>query len=865
MEKSRMWHTESLASVEKVTDMTLGLSSNEVAENRKMYGPNKLDEGEKRSIWRMLFEQFNNTMIIILIVASLISFFLGEAVDAMIIMAIVILNAVMGVVQENKAEQALSALKEMSAPTAKVIRDGKEIVIPSAEVVPFDVLLLEAGDMVAADLRLLKTSSAQIQESSLTGESVPVDKNADWIAEEQSAIGDRINMAYASSMVTYGRATGLVVGTGMHTEVGKIATMLTSAGNEQTPLQIKLDQLGKMLGYAALFAVILIFGVGLIYGHDPMEMFLTAVSLAVAVIPESLPAVATIVLAMGVQRLAKRNAIIRNLSSVETLGSASVICSDKTGTLTQNKMTVMKAWTNDQTELEQELAIGLMLCNDSRLVDGKWAGDPTETALSVWSQSRGLNLESLSKEWPRIAEVPFDSGRKRMTTIHSYEDRFIAFVKGGTDEVLNQTTSIMDNGQARSILAEDIDLIREANIQMGKQALRVLALAKRELSGKIEDGDIEVESDLTFIGLVGMIDPARPEVKDAILTCKNAGIRVVMITGDHRTTAEAIGSEIGLLESGQEVITGVELDAMSEEELFERVTKIGVYARVSPTHKMRIIDAWKKHGEIVAMTGDGVNDAPALKKSDIGAAMGIVGTEVAKGAADMVLADDNFATVVHAVEEGRRIRDNILKAISYLLSCNVGELTVLLVATFLNWSSPLLPIHILWINLVTDSLPALALGIDPAEPGIMQKMPRKDTSLLSAGMIWRIGYQGLMIGGLTLIAYLYGSGRLGQEGTPALGQTMAFTVLAFSQLVHSLNVRSSQYSVLPRLIQNRSLLIAIFVNTLMMLAVVFIPFLNTLFKLAPLDLHHWEVVLMLVFLPLPIVEFMKLIRINGKV
>lgn len=864
MESKRLWHTESLDAVDKVTDSAFGLSPEEVSENLKMFGPNRLEEGKKRSIWNMVFEQFNNTMIIILIVAALISFFLGEAVDAVIILAIVILNAVMGVIQEDRAEKALNALKEMSAPSAKVIRDGKELVIPSAEVVPFDILLLEAGDLVAADVRLLKTSSAQIQEASLTGESVPVDKSADWIAQAEAALGDRKNMAYASSMVTYGRATGLVIATGMNTEVGKIAQLLTSTEKEQTPLQIKLDELGKVLGYAALAAVVLIFGVGLFYGHDPLDMFLTAVSLAVAVIPESLPAVATIVLAMGVQRLAKRNAIIRNLSSVETLGSASVICSDKTGTLTQNKMTVMQVWTNDPSELEDELARGLMLCNDSRLVDGKWAGDPTETALSVYAQNKGLALDALLKTWPRVAEVPFDSARKRMTTVHAHDGRFIAYVKGGTDEILQRSTHILGESEARILTSEDVDLIRDANIAMGKQALRVLALAKRDLKENIEDGDVNVENDLTFIGLVGMIDPARPEVTEAVATCKKAGIRVVMITGDHRTTAEAIGTEIGLLEKHHEVVTGVELDAMSDDELFKRVKKIGVYARVSPTHKMRIIDAWKKHGEIVAMTGDGVNDAPALKKSDIGAAMGVVGTEVAKGAADMVLADDNFATVVHAVEEGRRIRDNILKAISYLLSCNVGELLVLLVATILNWSAPLLPIHILWINLVTDSLPALALGIDPAEPGIMTKSPRKDTSLLNRGMIWRIGYQGILIGILTLIAYLYGAGKLGVEGSEALGQTMAFTVLALSQLVHSFNIRSSRYSVLPRLFENRFLILATVVNALMMLSVIFIPVLNSLFKLAPLDLHHWEVVLMLVFIPLPFVEGMKLLRLNGK-
>jgi len=860
MENKRHWHAETLENVVNVTDLKQGLSEEEYGENYAMYGPNRLDEGKKASIWKLLFDQFNNSMIIILILASFISFFLGEAVDASIILAIVVLNAIMGVVQENKAEQALNALKEMSAPSAKVIRGGKELIIPAQEVVPFDLLLLEAGDLVAADVRLLKTSSAQIQEASLTGESVPVDKSSEHVAEENAALGDRKNMAYASSMVTYGRATGLVVATGMNTEVGKIATLLTTAENEQTPLQLKLDHLGKVLGYAALGAVVLIFGVGLLYGRDPLDMFLTSVSLAVAVIPESLPAVATIVLAMGVQRLAKRNAIIRNLSSVETLGSATVICSDKTGTLTQNKMTVMEVHSQDETTL----ARAILLCNDARLVDQKWTGDPTETALSVYSTLKGLDLNQEHLKTPRVAEVPFDSARKRMSTVHQSGSEYVVYVKGGTDEVLQKTTHILDKQGPRRITDEDLKAIQTTNQTMGSKALRVLAVATKTMSTLVKDGDLSIEENVCFVGLVGMIDPARPEVKEAVRECKEAGIRVVMITGDHKTTAQAIGTEIGLLESHHQVVTGVELDAMSDEELFDRVQHIGVYARVSPTHKMRIIDAWKKHGEIVAMTGDGVNDAPALKKSDIGAAMGVVGTEVAKGAADMVLADDNFATVVHAVEEGRRIRDNILKAISYLLSCNVGELSVLLVATLLNWSAPLLPIHILWINLVTDSLPALALGVDPAEPGIMKKQPRRDTSLLTKGMLYRIGYQGLMIGALTLIAYLYGSGKLGVEGSESLGQTMAFAVLAFSQLVHSFNIRSSKYSILPRFFENKALLLAILVNTGMMLAVLFVPFLSTLFKLSPLDLHHWEVVLLLVFIPLPFVELFKLLKLNGK-
>lgn len=863
MSQNRIWHNLTLEESLRQTDIKHGLNDQQVLKQRELFGENKLQEGKKASLLQLFLKQFNNSMIIILMIASLISFFLGERTDAMIIMAIVILNAILGVVQEDRAEKALSALKEMSAPLAKVLRNGNEIIIPSGDVVPMDILILEAGDRVAADVRILKTSSCQIQESSLTGESVPVDKSENALLPEKSALGDRINMAYASSNVTYGRATGLVVGIGMNTEVGKIATLLSMTSNESTPLEKKLDQLGKVLGIGALVSVILIFFIGILNQKPLLDMFMISVSLAVAVIPESLPAVATIVMAMGVQRLAKRNAIIRNLSSVETLGSATVICSDKTGTLTQNKMTVTDYWLTNEENLK-ELRLGAYLCNDARLSEGKWIGDPTETALSEWAQKDGLDIDTIKDTHPRIGEVPFDSGRKKMTTIHQVHDTTIAYVKGGVDEVLSGVISIAEGKLHRPITQEDRVKIQAANQNMGTQALRVLALAKRELSETFIDGDVRTEQELTFIGLIGMIDPPREEVKAAVKECRDAGIRAVMITGDHQTTAEAIGKQIGLMQEGDRVVTGIELDTMNDDDLFNEVKHITVYARVSPEHKMRIIDAWKKHGDVVAMTGDGVNDAPALKKSDIGAAMGLVGTEVAKGAADMVLTDDNFATVVHAVEEGRRIRDNITKAISYLLSCNVGELLVLLVAVLLNWNTPLLPIHILWINLVTDSLPALALGVDPAEKGIMQRQPKRDTSLLSGGMLWRIVYQGLLIGGLTLFAFLYGSGRLWVEGTESLGQTMAFTVLAFSQLIHSYNIHSIRYSVFTSFLKNKWLLLATFVNAAMMFAVLFIPGINDLFKLTTMDLHHWEIVVLLVFIPIPVVEIMKLLKLNGK-
>lgn len=862
MENQKQWYQKSLSETLSHVDAQNGLSEQEVLANRKQFGANILEEGEKRSLLKLFLAQFSNSMIIILIVAAVISFFLDERADAMIILAIVGLNAILGVLQEDKAEKALAALKAMAAPMSKVRRDGQEKVIPSADLVQYDILILDAGDKVSADVRLLKTSSCQIQESSLTGESVPVDKDAELEINTVVPLGDRKNMAYSSSSVTYGRAVGMVVGVGMNTEVGRIASMLTSNKKEMTPLEQKLDQLGKILGVAALVSVTVIFLIG-VYNQKPLlELFMSSVSLAVAVIPESLPAVATIVMAMGVQRLAKRNAIIRNLSSVETLGGATVICSDKTGTLTQNKMTVTKTWLLNEAD-ERELMKGAYLCNDARLSDGQWVGDPTETALSEWAIKAGLDVEDISNRYPRVAEVPFDSGRKRMTTVHQRGEDVIAYIKGGVDEVLAGVKKLLINGEVRDITEEDKTKILDANREMGKDALRVLAIARRQLEEIIKDGDVDVEQHMTFVGLIGMIDPPREEVKIAIQECKDAGIEVVMITGDHRTTAEAIGMQIGLMQDGDKVITGLELDQMSDEDLFKDVRSIAVYARVSPEHKMRIIDAWKKHGEVVAMTGDGVNDAPALKKADIGAAMGIVGTEVAKGAADMILTDDNFATVVNAVEEGRRIRDNITKAISYLLSCNVGELVVLLIASFMNWATPLLPIHILWINLVTDSLPALALGVDPAEEGIMKRKPNRETSLLTKAMYFRIGYQGIMIGILTLIAFLYGFGAFGQDGSLAQGQTMAFTVLAFSQLVHAYNIHSTHGTVFKTFFVNKWLILATFVNALMMLAVLFVPVLRDLFKLVSMDSSHWMVVLALIFIPIPVVELMKVLKLNG--
>ncbi|QIK69528.1 calcium-translocating P-type ATPase, PMCA-type [Erysipelothrix sp. HDW6C] len=858
--KDKKFYTVSLEDIQSEHDIVNGLSEQQVVASREKYGENKLIEAKRRSLLMRFIDQFKDVMIIILLVAAVISGVAGEVADAVIIIAIVVLNAIIGVVQEDKAEKSLKALQDMSTPNAKVIRDGVEKTINSHDLVVGDILVLDAGDLVAADVRIVESNSLQVQEASLTGESVPVEKQADIVLGDDAVLGDRRNMAYSSGTVTYGRGRGMVTAVGMDTEVGKIATLLNDTKNDPTPLQNQLNQLGKILGVGAIIACAVILIVGVMNKHDLLEMFLTAVSLAVAVVPESLPAVATVVLALGVNRLVQRHAIVRNLPSVETLGSATVICSDKTGTLTQNVMTVVENWTEGDVN---ELSMGLLLCNDSRKIDGNWVGDPTETALSAWAESIGLDATRLLASHKRLNEVPFDSGRKRMSTINDINGQMTAFVKGGVDEVLSVVTHMEENGEIKPISDAYIARIQENNKEMGSKALRVLALAKKVVTTSDLE-PTEIESGLVFVGLIGMIDPPRPEVTEAIRISKKAGIRVVMITGDHATTAEAIGREIGLLEEGQLVITGKELDVMSDDDLFNKVQHIGVYARVSPEHKMRIISAWKRHGDIVAMTGDGVNDAPALKRADIGAAMGIVGTEVAKSAADMVLTDDNFATVVVAIEEGRRIKDNIMKSISYLLSCNVGELLLLLIAILLNWDAPLLPIHLLWINLVTDSLPALALGVDAAEDDIMDRHPMRGNSLISKAMLWRIAYQGILVGGAALFAYMHGAGLLWESGNAEMGRTMAFIVLGFTQLIHSFSIHSATKSVFTSFWKNKYLIGAVVINAAMLLGVLFIPALNDVFKLGTLDAHHWQVVVIIMFVPLVIVEIMKLLKLNGK-
>jgi len=868
------------------TSETMGLAAEEVMQRLAEYGYNQLDAKRKKSFFLMFMAQFKSFMILILLIAAVVSGVVGVMegeglFDTFVILGILILNAFIGAFQEKKAESSLEALKSLAAPITQVLRDGTVSEIPTRELVPGDIVILETGAIIPADLRLTEAVNLKVQESSLTGESVPVEKKSEALSSDDVSLGDRINMAFSSGMVTYGRGRGVVVATGMQTEVGKIADMIQQVDDTETPMSRRLEQLGKVLGIAALIICAVIFVVGVLYGNSVLSMFMTAVSLAVAAIPEGLPAVSTIVLAIGVQRLVKRNAIIRTLPSVETLGSATVICSDKTGTLTQNKMTVVEAYVNhkhDQinrtspatvlNDEENRLLSISILCADAKMKkndDGKveYLGDPTETALLDFGFLYGVDKDSLEKAYPRVAEIPFDSERKRMTTVNRISEKVTrANVKGGLEEVMSVCNRIIIKGNIVNITHEDKALIREANETMAGSALRVLAMAYKDLPESphhVEIGDLE--NDLIFIGMLGMIDPARPEVVDAVAKCGTAGIRPVMITGDHKSTALAIAREIGIYHDGDLVITGTELEKIGDEEFAGNVGRYTVYARVAPEHKVRIVKAWQSHDEVVAMTGDGVNDAPALKQADIGAAMGIVGTDVAKGAADMVLTDDNFATIVSAVEEGRRIYDNILKAIQFLLSTNVGEIFLLLVTSIFNLGNPLLPIHILWVNLVTDSLPALALSVDPAEKGIMNRKPRNSKKgFMTRGMIWRVMYQGIMIGAIPLAAFIIGL----KDGGLVLGQTMAFATLMFAQLVHVRNLHSntrSSFSISP--LKNKPLIGAIAASAGLALLVLLVPPVRHAFSLTVMDGKHWLTVVLMSLIPILVVEIFKLFKINS--
>ena len=926
--ETKKWFNKEVADVEKTleTDLEKGLSKEEVEKRKKQYGLNELEQKKKKSLFQKFLEQFKDFMIIVLIIAAIVSGVVGVAegegiTDTIIILIVVVLNAIIGVVQENKAEKSLEALQKLSAHASKVIRDGKIDVVQSRELVPGDVVVLDTGDYIPADLRIIEAVNLKSQESSLTGESVPVEKNAEVIKDEKVGIGDRTNMLFSSSLITYGRGKGIVVETGMNTEVGKIAKIINDTEANVTPLQAKLNKLGKTLGIAALAICIVIFVIGIAYGKDIIDMFMTAVSLAVAAIPEGLAAVSTIVLAIGVQRMVKKNAIIKKLPAVETLGSSTVICSDKTGTLTQNKMTVQKVFTNnnlinveDIKELSNEgkkLMQTATLCNDTKIGENNTlTGDPTETALIDLGLKINFELDDVLK-LPRVKEYPFDSDRKLMTTVNKVGDKFIAYTKGGIDELLARCSSYEINGEIKTDLENYKPEIDKNNIEMAKEALRVLAFAYKELDHEPTDEEMKnIEENLTFVGMVGMIDPPREEVKQAVEKCKTAGIKTVMITGDHKITAVAIAKSLGILENENEAITGQELEEMSDEDLTKNIRKYSVYARVSPEHKVRIVKAWQKNGEIVAMTGDGVNDAPALKTADIGCAMGIVGTDVSKEAADVILTDDNFATIVSSVEEGRRIYDNILKAIQFLLSSNVGEIIALFIAILITpWISSkfgidiglievLLPIHILWVNLVTDSLPALALAVDPAEDDVMKRKPKKHKGIFTKGMTWRVVYQGVMIGLLTLAAFIIGiatpeenlpemvrmDGKIyqaeeienldyalqngaeyveTQEVRVEIGQAMAFIVLAFSELVHVFNIRNNKKSIFrTHPFNNKMLLLAIGASAALMLIILLIPGLRHLFSIPILPVGNLIEAILLVIAPIVIVELFKLFRIN---
>ena len=870
------------------TSVSSGLKASQIDGLRAQYGSNSLTSKKKVSIWQRFLAQFKDFMIIVLIVAALLSGFVAqEWTDAAIIMIVVILNAVLGVFQETRSEEAINALKKMATPNAHVRRDGQIVEIPSTELVPGDVVLLEAGDVVPADLRLTLTKSLKIEESALTGESVPVDKNSEPVNEKKLALADQDNMAFANTNVTYGRGEGIVTATGMTTEVGKIATMLNNTDETDTPLKRNLNQLGKTLTIMILLICAVVFVVGFFTkkGTEPtdklaIDMFLVAVSLAVAAIPEGLPAIVTIILALGTQVMAKHNSIVRKLPAVETLGATDIICSDKTGTLTQNKMTVEQVYYDNQVHNssnsinhDNHALMAMVLANDSKLDDNnQLLGDPTETALIQYALDQKIDVHNLLANHKRMQEVPFDSGRKLMSTINEDSGQYFVAVKGAPDQLLKRVTRIELDGKVIEITEKQKDEIMLSNQNMAKNALRVLGLAYKPVEQLYDDPATDnVEQDLIFAGLVGMIDPERPEAKEAIKEAHSAGIRTVMITGDFQVTAQAIAERLGILKPGQDerVVTGAQLDEFSDEYLEKHVADFDVYARVSPEHKVRIVKAWQAQGKIVAMTGDGVNDAPSLKQADIGIGMGITGTEVSKGASDMVLADDNFATIVEAVKQGRKVFSNIQKAILYLMSCNVGEVLTVFMMTMLGWDI-LAPVQLLWINLVTDTLPAIALGLEPVEKGIMKRTPRgKKSNFFSGGVASSIVYQGILEGVIVLTTY-----QLGLNFGPHMGNanlqhadalTMAFLTLGLIQLFHAFNSKYIHQSIFSkRTFANKWFNWAILISAVVMAAVE-LPFMTKFFDVTELNSTQWLIVLGAGICMIVIVEIVKAFqRLAGK-
>ena len=862
------------------TDPVRGLKKDEIAERIGRYGKNTLVQKKNKPFFAMFVAQFKSFMIILLIIAAVISGIMGVKtgeglLDTYIIMGILLLNAFIGAYQEFKAQKSLESLKKMAAPMAKVVRDGEALVVNVEDVVPGDLVELEVGDIVPADIRITEACNMSIQESSMTGESVPVEKNPETLADEDIPLGDRKNMAYSSGVVTFGHGKGIVVGTGMNTEIGKIADMLGGESDTQTPMQVRLEKLGKVIGSASVLICVVIFIIGILYGRPVINMLMVAVSLAVAAIPEGLPAISTIILSMGVRRMVRHNAIIRKLPSVETLGCTTVICSDKTGTLTKNQMTVVEEYPSSGNP-DRLIAISVLCCDAKEVKNSDggttMVGDPTEIALIDLGAKHGVHKAAFDAECPRVGEVAFDSTRKRMSTINRMQDGGLQVnVKGGLDEVLSVCSRIETAEGVRKITGEDIAGLQERNSKMADSALRVLAMAYKPVD-KVSTEMEEVESDLIFAGMTGMIDPEREEVVGAIQECHDAGIRTIMITGDHKATALAIASKIGIHRDGDLSITGTELEKMDEKTFDENVDKYTVYARIAPEQKVKIVTAWQKKGEIVAMTGDGVNDAPALKQADIGVSMGITGTEVAKDASDMILSDDNFVTIVSAVSEGRRIYDNILKTILFLLSTNLGEVLLLFVTSIFNMGIPLLPIHILWINLVSETFPALALSLDPAAKDIMKKSPRgKGKQFMDKGMVWRISYQGVMMGAITLVAFLLGK-KMGMEisgsaaAAESMGQTMAFASLIAAKLVHAGNLHSnteSRFRFNP--LENKPLIFAIFASLLFSLAVLLVPSFSKAFSFSSeMGCTQWLTVAGLALVPLVVVEVFKALKWNGK-
>lgn len=876
-----LFYTQGVEEVLKSLDTSVdGLSTAQAKERLDAYGYNELDEGEKRSLLSKFIDQFKDLMIIILLVAAALSIITEGRhglTDACIIFAVVVLNAAFGVYQEGQAEAAIEALKNMSSPMARVRRDGNVVEIDSRELVPGDIVLLEAGDVVPADMRLIEAASLKIEEAALTGESVPVEKDITETVEAEAGIGDRVNMCYQNSNVTYGRGTGVVTNTGMYTEVGKIADMLANADESQTPLKQSLEQLSKTLTYLIIAIALVTFLVSVfIRGEQPLEGLMVAVALAVAAIPEGLPAIVTILLSLGTTTLAKRNAIVRKLPAVETLGSTEIIASDKTGTLTMNQMTVEKVYTNGQLQnADTELGADnttlriMTFANDTKVdPDGKLIGDPTETALVQFGLDHNFDVREVLKSEPRVAELPFDSDRKLMSTIHKEPDgSYFVAVKGAPDQLIKRVTRIEINGEVRPITDEDKQAILAINKDLAKQALRVLMMAYKTTS-EIPTLESEVvESDLIFSGLVGMIDPERPEAAEAVRVAKEAGIRPIMITGDHQDTAEAIAKRLGIIDPNDtedRVITGAELNELSDEEFQKVFKQYSVYARVSPEHKVRIVKAWQNEGKVVAMTGDGVNDAPSLKTADIGIGMGITGTEVSKGASDMILADDNFATIIVAVEEGRKVFSNIQKSIQYLLSANMAEVFIIFFATLFGWDV-LQPVHLLWINLVTDTLPAIALGVEPAEPGIMTHKPRgRQSNFFDGGVFGAIMYQGVFQTILVLAVYGWGlvfPEHHTQAEIHADALTMAYATLGLIQLLHAFNVKSVYQSVFKvGLFRNKTFNWAIPVAFILLMATIVVPGFNNLFHVSHLSFTQWLAVMVGSFLIVVLVEIVKAIQ-----